>query len=204
MRTRGCLPAVGFLVVLVAPASVVLTARDYGALRMLVLAPLHILFICLAIGLVGVALAYGTSGGRRPVAVPALTAAGLFLAGPFLVPWALHDLAGRPVAARVMEAEILLDSETDKDSGRTRYRLADAATERDLGWTEHGPRTRTPAGAVVAFSVVPNGWAEPIARERLDDTDLAHGVTAFAALAAVHVLGCVAAAAAAAWPRAAP
>jgi hypothetical protein len=98
-----------------------------------------------------------------------------------------------------MEAWVLLDSETGKDTGRTGYRLADAATERDLGWTEHGPRARAPAGAVIAFSVIPDGWATPMAAERLDDTDVEPGVTAFAALGIVHVLAC--AVAVALWPR---
>ncbi|KUL22154.1 hypothetical protein [Streptomyces regalis] len=85
------------------------------------------------------------------------------------------------------------------DTGRTRYRLADAETERDLGWMRFGPRTRAPVGAVITVSVVPDGWAPPIATERLNDTDVEPGIAAFTALATIHVLAC--AATAAAWPR---
>src|ERR1051325_5441033 len=44
-----------------------------------------------------------------------------------------------------------------------------------------GPRTRARSGAVISVSMVPDGWAPPIATERLDDTDVEPGITAFAA-----------------------
>lgn len=157
-------------------------------------------FLVLAVASVVIAVAIGGSWYESDhfTALPGLTAAALLVTAPWLTPWALHDLAGRPVSAHVVEAEPVLDAE-DEDTWRTRYRLADAATGRDLGSMHYGPRTRARVGAVITVSVVPDGWAQPIATERLDDTDVEPGITAFAALAAVHALAC--AATAVAWPR---
>ncbi|MFE1291446.1 hypothetical protein [Streptomyces sp. NPDC058751] len=157
-------------------------------------------FLVLAGASLVLAVAIGGSwddSGLR-TAIPGLTAAALLLTAPWLAPWTLHDLAGHPVPARIAEAEPVLDLE-EEDTWRTRYRLTDPATGRDLGSLAYGPRARTPVGTVVTVSLVPDGWAPPIAAERLDDTDVPPGITAFAALAAVHVLAC--AATAAAWPR---
>jgi hypothetical protein len=200
MVAEVCSRAVLFLIWAAAPAPAFLASREYGGVGVLFQASVLIFLVVLAgaSGFVAVAC-FSARGRKRWAAVPGLTAAGLAVTGPFLIPWTLHDLAGRPVTARVMEAEALFDSATGKDTGGTRYRLADAATERDLGWTKHGPRTRTPAGAVITFSVISGGWAAPMAAERLDDTDVEPGVTAFAALGIVHVLAC--AVAVALWPR---
>ncbi|MET9088062.1 hypothetical protein ABZX77_40320 [Streptomyces sp. NPDC004237] len=142
---------------------------------------------------------YGDSELREFLtAVPGLTAAALLITAPWLASWTLHDLSGQPTRARVVEAEPVIDEEHE-DTGFTRYHLAEAETERDLGWMRFGPRERARSGAVISVSVVPDGWAPPIATERLDDTDVEPGITAFAALATLHLLGC--AVTAAAWPR---
>lgn len=192
---RGGFAAMVLWSLVVIPIAVPFASRNQGIRWVLV-------FFLLAIVSVRIALAiasYWCPAEPRELltAVPGFTAAVLLITAPWLAPWALHDLAGQPAPARVIEAEPVTDSE-DQDPGRTRYRLADAATERDLGWMRYGPRTRAPAGAVITVSVVPNGWAPPIATERLA-TDAEPRVTALAALATVHVLAC--AATAAAWPR---
>ncbi|MFJ1812318.1 MULTISPECIES: hypothetical protein [unclassified Streptomyces] len=142
---------------------------------------------------------YGSAGLCEPrTMVPGLTAAALLITAPWLAPWALHDLAGQPAQARVIEAEPVINME-DEDTGLTRYHLAEAETERGLGWILFGPRIRAHSGAVITVSVVPDDWAPPIATERLNDTAVEHGITAFAALATIHLPGC--AVTAATWPR---
>ncbi|MGW0877025.1 hypothetical protein ACWD3Z_42170 [Streptomyces sp. NPDC002740] len=189
---KGRFAAVMLWSLVVVPVTVPFASRNEGGGWVLA-------FLALAVASVVLAVAIGGSwyGSDHFTAVPGLTAAVLLITAPWLAPWALHDLAGRPVSARVVEAEPVLDME-DEDTWLTGYRLADATTGRDLGSMRHGPRTRTRVGAVITVSVVPDHWAPPIATERLNDTDVEPGITAFAALATVHVLAC--AATAAAWP----
>ncbi|WP_157968610.1 hypothetical protein [Streptomyces geranii] len=177
----------------VVPIAVSFASRNQGDRWVLASLVLAVISVVLAVTLAG----SWDWGGRR-TALPGLTAAALLLTAPWLAPWALHDLAGRPASARVVEAEPTLDME-DEDTWLTRYRLADAATGRDLGSMRYGPRSRTPVGAVITVSVVPDGWAEPIATERLDDTDVEPGITAFAALGIIHLLAY--AVTALTWPR---
>ncbi|MFI6338781.1 hypothetical protein [Streptomyces sp. NPDC050535] len=136
---------------------------------------------------------------ERLTSAPVFTAAVLLGAGPFLVPWAAHETVGQPVLARVMEAKPTAEEGVDENSGQVSYRLADAATEQDLGWTSYGPRKRTPVGTVVEVSVVPGGWARPASTERLDDGGAEPYVIVLAAMATVHVLAC--AGVWSGWPR---
>ncbi|MFD5629099.1 hypothetical protein [Streptomyces sp. NPDC127072] len=134
----------------------------------------------------------GASARERLTSAPLVTAAVLLGAAPFLVPWAVHEAVGRPVLARVMAADPNAAEKAEKGSGQVFYRLADAATEQDLGRMSFGPRLRTPVGTVVEVSVVPGGWARPVSVERLDEGRAERLVTVLALMAAVHVLVCAA------------
>ncbi|WP_328687917.1 hypothetical protein OHA74_54085 [Streptomyces phaeochromogenes] len=199
MRDKGRLAATMFWSLVAVPIAVPLASHGFGTEWVAI-----VVLLAIISGSMVLASGHFWDYGSRPTprefltAVPGLTASALLVSAPWLAPWALHDLAGQPALARVIEAEPAVDSKDD-DTGRTHYRLADAATERGLGWMRFGPRTRVPVGAVIAVSVIPGDWAPPIATERLNDADADPLVTAFAALATVHLLTC--ATAAAAWPR---
>ncbi|MGW3420900.1 hypothetical protein [Streptomyces phaeochromogenes] len=196
MFGRGRLAAMMFWFLVVVPIAVSFASRHYGARWVLVFVLLAITSVIMALTLTRFWAFRNHEPRELLTAVPGLTAAALLITAPWLAPWALHDLAGRFAPARVIEAEPVIDR-SDQDTGRTHYRIADAATERDLGLMWFGPRTRVPVGAVISVSVIPDGWSPPVATERLKDADAL--ATAFAALVAVHVLAC--AATAAAWPR---
>ncbi|MEU5344238.1 MULTISPECIES: hypothetical protein [unclassified Streptomyces] len=197
MREKGRLVATMFWSLVAVPIAVPLASHGFGTEWVAV-----IVLLAIVSGSMVLASGHFWDYGSRPTprefltAVPGLTASALLVSAPWLAPWALHDLAGQPALARVIKAEPAVDRKND-DTGRTHYRIADAATERDLGRLRFGPRTRVPAGAVVSVSVIPDGWSPPVATERLKDADTL--VTAFAVLVTVHVLTC--AATAAAWPR---
>ncbi|WP_405541520.1 hypothetical protein OG478_03920 [Streptomyces phaeochromogenes] len=199
MREKSRLAVMTLLSLVVLPISVPFASHSFGTEWVAV-----VVFLAIASGGMALAISHFWDYGSCPTprefltAVPGLTASALLMSAPWLAPWALHDLAGQPALARVIEAEPAIDSK-EEDTGRTHYRLADAATERDLGWMRFGPPTRAPAGAVIPVSVIPNGWSPPIATERLNDPDADPLVTTFAALVTAHVFAC--ATAAAAWPR---
>ncbi|MCX4905056.1 hypothetical protein [Streptomyces sp. NBC_00878] len=197
-RGRGLLAGTMTWSLVVVPILVFLASRSYGT-------PWVAVFVCLAClsGAMSLAIGdswvYAYSAGRAPrdpSTAPWLTAAALLFTAPGLAPWAFHELAGQPTQVRVIEVEPAVDSQGE-DTGLTHYRIADAATERDLGRMWFGPRTRVPVGAVISVSVIPDGWSPPVATERLKDADAF--VTTFAVLVTVHVLAC--AVTAAAWPR---
>ncbi|MGW0648324.1 hypothetical protein ACWD4T_05885 [Streptomyces umbrinus] len=199
LRGRGRLAFTTTWSLVVVPILVVLGSRSHGTSWVVV-----VVLLAIVSGAMGLAIGhswvrtYMADPAPRELltAAPGLTAAALLLTAPGLAPWALHDLAGEPTRVRVIEVEPVSDSQGE-DSGLTHYRIADAATERDLGRLRFGPRTRVPAGAVISVSVIPDGWSPPIATERLKDADSL--ATTFTVLVAVHVLTC--AATAAAWPR---
>ncbi|KAB1989939.1 hypothetical protein [Streptomyces triticiradicis] len=141
------------------------------------------------------------SGLRERLAVaPVVTAAVFLVAGPFLVPTVLHETAGHPVRARMMEVGSTHEGGTGDDGPEwISYRIADAVTEQDLGPLLYGLPEWTPAGTVIEVSVVPGGWSPPVSAERLDDGGARPYVTVFAGTAAAHVLVC--AAAWFGWPR---
>ncbi|MFF1680326.1 hypothetical protein [Streptomyces sp. NPDC058256] len=197
LEGKGRFVAVMLWSLAVIPVAVLFGTRNQGARWVLVCALLAVASFAMAVTTAG--SWYGWDDVReRLTALPGLTAAALLITAPWLAAWPLHDLSGQPTLARVIEAKPSIDSE-EEDTGLTRYHLAEAETERDLGWMRFGPRTRALPGAVISVSVVPSGWAPPIATERLNDTDVKPGITAFAALATIHALAC--AATAAAWPR---
>ncbi|MFI6248571.1 hypothetical protein [Streptomyces sp. NPDC051016] len=136
---------------------------------------------------------------ERLTAAPVLTAAVLLVPSPWLVPWVAHDWVGEPVRAMVTERTALSDTSWEADDGRFVYRVADATTERDLGRLLYGLPEPVPVGTVVEVSVVPGGWIPAVSAERLEDGGARPYVTAFGALAALHLLGC--AGAWVAWPR---
>ncbi|MEU0647991.1 hypothetical protein [Streptomyces umbrinus] len=199
LRGRGRLAFTTTWSLVVVPILVVLGSRSHGTSWVVV-----VVLLAIVSGAMGLAIGhswvrtYMADPAPRELltAAPGLTAAALLLTAPGLAPWALHDLAGEPTRVRVIEVEPVSDSQGE-DSGLTHYRIADAATERDLGRLRFGPRTRVPAGAVISVSVIPDGWSPPVATERLEDADAL--VTAFAVVATVHVLTC--AVTTAAWPR---
>ena len=138
----------------------------------------------------------GTAYAReRLTALPLLTAAVLLLPSPFLAPVVVHDMAGRRTEAVV----VAVDRSDEERTGAVRHRVADRATEQDLGPLVYGLPGPVPDGAVVEVSVVPGGWAGPIAVERLaaDVADVQREV--LGALLALHGLAAVAAWVL--WPR---
>ncbi|MFD3380029.1 MULTISPECIES: hypothetical protein [unclassified Streptomyces] len=198
LRGRGVLACTMTWSLVGVPILVVLASRSYGTSWVAVFFLLAIASgaIGLAIGHIWVRSYMDPTPRELLTAAPGLTAAALIFTAPGLAPWAFHELAGQPAQVRVLEVEPVIDDYGD-DTGLTHYRIADAATERDLGRLRFGPVTRVPAGAVISVSVIPDGWSPPVATERLKDADAL--VTTFAVLVTVHVLGC--AATAAAWPR---
>jgi len=125
---------------------------------------------------------------ERLTAAPLFTAAALLFAGPFVLPWALHEAVGHPAKARIARV-------TEGGS----YRLADPGTERNLGWLLFEPPEGTPPGAVIEVSVVRGGWAPPMSPEHLADGGADPYVNTLTVLTAVHVLAC--AAALVLWPK---
>jgi len=72
-----------------------------------------------------------------------------------------HELYGRRTEA------IVLETEQSDDGEYRRYRIAEASTERDLGWMANGPSHALDPGDRVEVSVDRHGWGRPIAAERL-------------------------------------
>ncbi|WP_416985408.1 hypothetical protein [Streptomyces sp. T028] len=200
-RDKGLLAGVMGWSLIVAPAALLLGGRGgpWGA------ASVGCGFVSLfAAPLVPSGRPYGSGGERfreHLRVAPVFTAAVLLVAGPWLVPWAVHDTWGKPTRALVVEASSPSGggAAAETDAWRIGYRLADAATEQDLGRLLYGLPERTPVGAVVEVSVTPGGWVPPISAGLLDDGGARPYVTTLTAMASAHLLTC--ATVWLAWPR---
>jgi hypothetical protein len=161
MRDKGRLVGTMFWSLVAVPIAVPLASHGFGTDWVAV-----VVVLAIVSGRMVLASGHFWDYGSRPTprefltVVPGLTASALLISAPWLAPWALHDLFGQPALARVIEAEPAVDSKND-GTGRTHYRVADAATERDLGRLRFGPRTGVPAGAVISVSVIPDGRPSP-------------------------------------------